>query len=378
MFALSIIQISDEIKNICNSIGISKFEECCYKSILNFKENYIISNFSNNYKIKGINFVNSYNDIKVKIDLLENNDLIFIGNNYSFVCNLNFDQLNEEIKQNCSVFHVIKTRDDSIVGLVCSKENLIEVFNLIFSNIKNLNLLEKFIHNTNIIYEYNIIETKNSSLKDSKDLEYAANDLFQSWINAGVEFDDINKVKISSSVRICPGAKIRSFVVLKGSTIIGKNTVISEFSSIDNSIIGEGCTIKSSTVLNSIVENNVKIGPYAYIRDNCLIKNNSLIGCFSEINNTVFGENSACKHLGYIGYSSIGSNVNIGAGVITCTYDGANKHRTIIKDNAFIGCGSLMITPTLIGMNSMTGSGSVITKEVKDNELVFGVPAKPH
>ncbi|WP_420480999.1 GlgC family sugar phosphate nucleotidyltransferase [Clostridium sporogenes] len=169
-----------------------------------------------------------------------------------------------------------------------------------------------------------------------------------------------------------------SFVVLKGNTIIGRNTVISEFSNIDNSIIGESCTIKSSTILNSIVENNVKIGPYAYIRDDCLIKNNSLIGCFSEINNTVFGENSACKHLGYLGYSNIGNNVNIGAGVITCTYDGVNKHRTIIKDNAFIGCGSLMIAPTLIGVNSTTGSGAVITKEVKDNELVFGVPAKPH
>ncbi|APF25672.1 hypothetical protein NPD7_692 [Clostridium sporogenes] len=201
MFALSIIQISDEINNTCNSIGISKYEECCYKLILNFKENYIIRDSSNNYKIKGINFANSYNDIKVKISLLENNDLIFIGNNYSFICNLNFNKLDEKIKQNCSTFHVIKTKDNSIIGLVCSKENLIEFFNLIFSNIKNLNLLEEFMHNTNIIYEYNIIETKNSSLKDSKDLEYPTNDLFQSWINAGIEFDDINKVKISSNVR---------------------------------------------------------------------------------------------------------------------------------------------------------------------------------
>ncbi|WP_139232092.1 DapH/DapD/GlmU-related protein [Clostridium sp. DSM 8431] len=200
--------------------------------------------------------------------------------------------------------------------------------------------------------------------------------IVEKWIEKGIKFVNPANVEIDDSVILEHGVTIGSFVVLRGDTHIGKNTYIGEFSALTNAKIGENVEIDKSTIMNSRIEDNVTVGPYAFIRGNAVIKNSASIGAYSEINDTQFGEKSKCKHFSYIGHTTLGTNVNIGAGTITCTYDGKRKYKSTIGDGAFVGSGSLMVAPSTIGKNSRTGAGSVITREVKENSLVYGVPAK--
>ena len=145
--------------------------------------------------------------------------------------------------------------------------------------------------------------------------------------------------------------------------------------------IGQDSVIYPHTVIegNVIIGKGCKIGPFARIRPKSNIKDNAEIGNFVEINRSVIGENTRVKHHTYLGDSIVGKNVNIGAGTITANYDGKNKHKTIIEDEAFIGVGAVLIAPITIGKKAIVGAGSVVTKNknVKDGETVIGIPAHP-
>ncbi len=119
------------------------------------------------------------------------------------------------------------------------------------------------------------------------------------------------------------------------------------------------------------MENNVTVGPFARLRPDTILENNSRIGNFVEIKKSKIGKNSKVNHLSYIGDSVLGKNVNIGAGTITCNYDGKNKYKTKILDNAFIGSNTSLVAPVKIGKNTLIGAGSTITKNVKDNTLAL-------
>ena len=136
--------------------------------------------------------------------------------------------------------------------------------------------------------------------------------------------------------------------------------------------IGNNVTIKSFSHLeNCKIENKVDIGPYARIRPGAVLKNGSKVGNFVEIKKSTLGINSKVNHLTYIGDSEIGKSVNIGAGTITCNYDGVKKNKTKIKDNVFIGSNSSLVAPVIIEENSVVGAGSVITKNVKKKSLAL-------
>ena len=136
--------------------------------------------------------------------------------------------------------------------------------------------------------------------------------------------------------------------------------------------IGNNVTIKSFSHLeNCKIENKVDIGPYARIRPGVILKSGSRIGNFVEIKKSTLGTNSKVNHLTYIGDSEIGKSVNIGAGTITCNYDGVKKNKTKIKDNVFIGSNSSLVAPVIIEENSVVGAGSVITKNVKKKSLAL-------
>ncbi len=136
---------------------------------------------------------------------------------------------------------------------------------------------------------------------------------------------------------------------------IGNNVKILSFSYIEKTKIG----------------NNVTIGPFARLRPDTVLEDNSKIGNFVEIKKSRIGKNSKVNHLSYIGDSVLGKNVNVGAGTITCNYDGKNKYSTKILDNAFIGSNSSLVAPVKIGKNTVIGAGSTITKDVKDNTLAL-------
>ena len=156
-------------------------------------------------------------------------------------------------------------------------------------------------------------------------------------------------------------------------TKIGKNVTIEPYVVFGSKVkIGNGVIIKSFSHLeNCKVENKVEIGPYARIRPGTILKEGSKIGNFVEIKKSTLGKNSKANHLTYIGDSLIGKSVNIGAGTITCNYDGVKKSKTKIKDNVFIGSNSSLVAPLTIEQDSIVGAGSVITKNVRKKSLAL-------
>jgi len=156
-------------------------------------------------------------------------------------------------------------------------------------------------------------------------------------------------------------------------TKIGKNVTINPYVVIGVKVkIGDNVTINSFSHLeNCKVEDKVDIGPYARIRPGTVLKEGSRIGNFVEIKKSIIGKKSKVNHLSYIGDSEIGKNVNIGAGTITCNYNGVNKNKTKIKNNVFVGSNSSLVAPVTINENSIIGAGSVITKNVKKKSLAL-------
>ena len=156
-------------------------------------------------------------------------------------------------------------------------------------------------------------------------------------------------------------------------TKIGKNVIINPYVVIGKKVrIGNNVTINSFSHLeNCKIENKVDIGPYARIRPGTILKEGSKIGNFVEVKKSIIGKKTKVNHLSYIGDSDIGQNVNIGAGTITCNYDGFKKSKTKIKHNVFIGSNSSLVAPVTINENSIVGAGSVITKNVKKRSLAL-------
>tara|TARA_B100001123_G_scaffold104786_1_gene121538 strand:+ start:511 stop:1128 length:618 start_codon:yes stop_codon:yes gene_type:complete len=180
--------------------------------------------------------------------------------------------------------------------------------------------------------------------------------------------------------------KLRKFFVKRGvkmiapetvffsnDTKIGKNVVIEPYVVISKNVkIGNNVNIFSFSHLEGVkVHNNVDVGPYARIRPGTIINSGSKIGNFVEVKKSIIGKKSKVNHLSYIGDTKVGKQVNIGAGTITCNYDGVKKNKTIIKDKAFIGSNSSLVAPVIVQENSIVGAGSVITKNVLKNSLAL-------
>ena len=162
-------------------------------------------------------------------------------------------------------------------------------------------------------------------------------------------------------------------IFFSNDTKIGKNVTVEPYVVIGSKVkIGSNVTIKSFSYLESCkIENKVAIGPYARIRPETILKEGSRIGNFVEIKKSIVGKKSKINHLSYIGDSDIGKTVNIGAGTITCNYDGVKKSKTKIKDKVFIGSNSSLVAPIIIDKESIVGAGSVITKNVKQKSLAL-------
>ncbi len=156
-------------------------------------------------------------------------------------------------------------------------------------------------------------------------------------------------------------------------TKIGKNVTIDPYVVIsENVTIGNNVRILSFSYLEGVkIENNVNVGPYARLRPGTILKTGSRVGNFVEIKKSVVGKNTKINHLSYVGDSKVGKNVNIGAGTITCNYDGVKKSKTIIQDDVFVGSNSSLVAPIKLERKSTVGAGSVITKNVSKNSLAL-------
>ena len=179
--------------------------------------------------------------------------------------------------------------------------------------------------------------------------------LRQKFLKSGIKMTGPETVYFSSDTKIGKNVTIEPFVVFGSNVKIGNSVIIKSFSHLEN------CKI----------ENKVEIGPYARIRPYTILKEGSRIGNFVEIKKSTIGKGSKVNHLSYIGDTTLGKNVNIGAGTITCNYDGVRKNKTKIKDNVFIGSNTSLVAPITINEKSTVGAGSVITKNVNKKSLAL-------
>ena len=179
--------------------------------------------------------------------------------------------------------------------------------------------------------------------------------LREKFIKLGVKMIGPETIFFSKDTKIGNNVTIEPYVIIGSNVKIGNNVIIKSFSHL------ESCKI----------ENKVEIGPYARIRPNTILKEGSKVGNFVEIKKSTLGNKSKVNHLSYVGDTQIGKSVNIGAGTITCNYDGENKNKTKIKDKVFIGSNSSLVAPITINKDSIVGAGSVITKNVNKKSLAL-------
>jgi bifunctional UDP-N-acetylglucosamine pyrophosphorylase/glucosamine-1-phosphate N-acetyltransferase len=186
----------------------------------------------------------------------------------------------------------------------------------------------------------------------------------------GVTIYDPQSTYIEDSVRIGGDTVIYPGVVLRGKTEIGANCELHHYSIIENTIIGSGCIIHPFThIMDSVIGDVASVGPYSRLRPGNKLGKKVKVGNFVEMKNSVLGDNSKSSHLTYLGDAEVGKNVNVGAGTITCNYDGWKKYKTVIKDGAFIGSNTEIVAPAVIGSGAVVGAGTTVTDDVPDDAL---------
>lgn len=209
-------------------------------------------------------------------------------------------------------------------------------------------------------------------LKEYEELERKRYEINLKHLGAGVKFIDLKAAYIDESVIIGKGTTIYPGVILEGNTRIGQNCLIGQNSRIVDSEIGNETEVQNSVILKSKVGNNTTIGPFAYMRPNSTLGDHVKLGDFVEIKNSSMGNGSKASHLTYIGDSDVGENVNLGCGVVFVNYDGKNKHRSIVKDNAFLGCNVNVVSPVTIEEGAYIAAGTTVTADVPSGALCIG------
>jgi len=196
-------------------------------------------------------------------------------------------------------------------------------------------------------------------------------------LEEGVTFTDPSHTYISSQAKIARDCVIHPGVHIEGNSVIGEACEIHQGSRLIDSTLGARVTVKDHClIVDSEIADDCAVGPFAHLRMNTRMEERAVVGNFVEVKKSTIGRGTKAMHLTYLGDATIGEKTNIGAGTITCNYDGKQKHPTIIEDNVKIGSDTMLVAPVRVGHGSVTGAGSVVTEDVPPNSLVAGVPAK--
>lgn len=206
-------------------------------------------------------------------------------------------------------------------------------------------------------------------LAEAEDIYYQR--IREYWMSEGVTMVNPASIFIDAEVELSRDILIHPFTIIKGKTKIDKGAVIGPHTTLEACQCGEESHIESSTAKNAVIGDKCVIGPYAYLRPGTVLQDMVKIGDFVEIKNSIIGSGAKIPHLSYIGDSDIGEKVNIGAGTITCNYDGVVKSRTMVGDGAFVGSNTNFVAPVKIGREAVIGAGSTITKDVPDKALAL-------
>jgi bifunctional UDP-N-acetylglucosamine pyrophosphorylase/glucosamine-1-phosphate N-acetyltransferase len=192
----------------------------------------------------------------------------------------------------------------------------------------------------------------------------------------GVTFHDPESTAVDETVRMAPDTVIERGCVLEGATAIGPESRVGPYSILRDTTVGARCIVEASVLEGATLEDDVLIGPYSHLRPGAYLEQGVVMGNFGEVKAARLRKGTKMHHFSYIGDADVGERVNIGAGTITMNYDGVNKHRTTIGNDAFIGADTLLRAPITIGEGAVTGAGAVVTKDVAPGMLAVGVPAR--
>lgn len=193
---------------------------------------------------------------------------------------------------------------------------------------------------------------------------------------AGVTFHDPSSSLVDDEVVLAPDVVVERGTILEGKTRIGAGTRVGPYSIVRDTTVGERCRIEASVLESATLEDDVRIGPFSHLRPGAYLEAGVEMGNFGEVKNARLGSGTKQHHFSYVGDATLGRRVNIGAGTITLNYDGVRKHRTEIGDDAFIGSDTLLRAPVKVGKNAATGAGAVVTKDVPDDMIAIGMPAR--
>ena len=198
----------------------------------------------------------------------------------------------------------------------------------------------------------------------------------EQWMLSGVTMPHPASVYIDAGASIGQDTVILPNTSIVGSSVIGEDCEIGPNSVIRDSTIGRGCRATASVLEEATMEDGANIGPFSHLRPGAYLESGVHLGNFVEVKESRFASGAVMGHVGYVGDASIGAGTNLGAGMVTCNYDGKDKHRTDIGENAFIGCDTMLVAPVTVGSGAITGAGAVVTKDVPAGRLAVGVPAK--
>jgi bifunctional UDP-N-acetylglucosamine pyrophosphorylase/glucosamine-1-phosphate N-acetyltransferase len=198
----------------------------------------------------------------------------------------------------------------------------------------------------------------------------------QELMSSGVSIIDPHNVYIEPGIKIGQDTVIWPNTFLQGNTVIGEECVIGPNSVIRDTSVGDRCVIFSSVLEGAELENDVDIGPFSHLRKGAHLAQGVHMGNFGEVKNSYLGAGTKLGHFSYLGDATVGPNVNIGAGTITCNFDGEKKNPTEIGANAFLGSDTMLVAPLTVGEGARTGAGAVVTKDIPDHTLSVGMPAR--
>lgn len=193
----------------------------------------------------------------------------------------------------------------------------------------------------------------------------------------GVTLQDPASTYIDAAVRIGADTVVLANTHIRGDTVIGQDCEIGPNTVIEDCQIGDRCRVTASVLEEAVMEDDSNIGPFGHLRKGARLCRGAHMGNFGEMKNSTLGPGAKMGHFSYLGDATVGAEANIGAGTITCNYDGVRKHPTVVGEEAFIGSGTMIVAPCVIGKGAKTGAGSVVTHDVPDDTLVYGVPARP-
>jgi len=196
------------------------------------------------------------------------------------------------------------------------------------------------------------------------------------WMRAGVTLVDPATVYIDADVELAPDVTIYPNTHLKGHSVVDEAAVIGPNSIVSDSHIGARCVVTASVVEGSVMEADSNIGPFSHLRPGSRIGSFTHLGNYAEVKNSTLGAHISMGHFGYIGDATVGDHANIGAGTVTCNYDGVRKNHTEVGAHAFIGSDTMLVAPVVVGEGARTGAGAVVTRDVPPDSMAVGVPAR--